>query len=171
MRYFLLLLPLLLCAEPPQQIVVDSNATVKTGKVPVRFKIKSDAFLMRPHSEARFDAKGFHLIKGGILSVFGKGERTLRTKTATMGIRGTGLYLEADSHGTYFCDCYGTIDLYKNGDGDPILHETLVSHHHNARRIDTDGEGLIVRRGVLYNHSDAELRLLEAMVGRTVPFD
>ena len=48
------------------------------------------------------------VVTGAVLSVFSPGEsKTLRTSTATIGIRGTAVYLEAEESRTYVCTCYG----------------------------------------------------------------
>jgi len=33
------------------------------------------------------------------------------TATTTAGIRGTGIYVEASPERTYFCTCYGTVEI------------------------------------------------------------
>ena len=40
----------------------------------------------------------------------------LHTTTATIGVRGTGVYLESDPEQTYFCTCYGITDIAANND-------------------------------------------------------
>jgi hypothetical protein len=53
------------------------------------------------------------LVTGALATVFRKGreERRVLTPTATAGIRGTGFYLESEPARTYFCNCYGEIEL------------------------------------------------------------
>jgi hypothetical protein len=47
--------------------------------------------------------------------------------------------------------------------------ETVTSTHHNARYILASGEQLI-RKAPFKNHTDLELTLIEALVGRVPPF-
>ena len=53
------------------------------------------------------------LLTGSLLSVFGeRGANqalSVNTSTATIGIRGTGIYMEAEPDLTYLCTCYGTV--------------------------------------------------------------
>jgi len=148
------------------------------GEGSVRFNIGKDAFLLRDKTRARFEGSGgvevIKVFSGSLMGVFGKGKKTLHTKTATIGIRGTGLYLETEKKRTYFCDCYGVIDVDAN---DRHLHHhphqstTLKSDHHDARFITDKGERFMIEPAGMLNHNDDELRLLEGMVGRKPYFD
>ena len=76
---------------------------VNTGRLSEAvFVVGEDAFMLRERSEMRLlesesgsnrVAAGLRVIAGGLLSVFGSGERKLLTSTATAGIRGTGTYV------------------------------------------------------------------------------
>jgi hypothetical protein len=87
-----------------------------------------------------------------------------------MGIRGTGWYAESDPDQTYFCTCYGTTDV--SASNDPDSRETVVSRHHDKPLyILADAErGKSIRDAPFKNHTDQELMLIEALVGRTPPF-
>ncbi|MCB1892028.1 MAG: FecR domain-containing protein, partial [Rhodocyclaceae bacterium] len=91
-----------------------------------------DAFLQREKTKITFEESGgaqfLRVITGSVLSVIGKGrdrERNLQivTPTATIGIRGTGCYIEAEEARTYFCLCYGEAEVTPKGD--PKLKETI----------------------------------------------
>jgi len=94
---------------------------VETGpKSKVVFVIGQDAFLLREQSRLNLDKSkagkeavisGLRLVTGALLAVFGKGLRTIETATANAGIRGTGVYIEATPTETYFCTCYGEVEL------------------------------------------------------------
>jgi hypothetical protein len=63
-----------------------------------------DAMMVRRHSTLDIVANGFRLVTGAVLSVFSPGRsRQLTTATATIGIRGTAVYLEARRGRTYVC--------------------------------------------------------------------
>jgi hypothetical protein len=62
----------------------------------------------------------------------------LKTKTATVGIRGTGVYLEADPEQTYFCTCYGVADVTANDD--PESKDTVVAQHTTGRSTSCHGQ-------------------------------
>lgn len=116
-------------------------------------------------------ASGLRLITGALLSVFARGTpMALRTKTATVGIRGTGVYLEADPEQTYFCTCYGVADVTANDD--PESKDTVVSKHHDRPLYIVSGaaRGRNIRQAPFVNHTDQELMLVETLVGRKPPF-
>ncbi len=132
------------------------------------FVVGRDAFLMRENSEL-FTAgrsaltNSLRLATGALLSVFGRGSRSITTATATIGIRGTGIYIEADAERTYVCTCYGLVDLQASNM--PEARETVMTTHHDAPRyIYAHGEMPIkmIEPAPLINHTDAELIMLDA---------
>ena len=137
----------------------------------VTFVVGSDAYLLRERS--RLDVPGavagvMRLVTGALLSVFGRGdEKRLSVPTATIGIRGTGLYLEADPEQGYVCNCYG--DMVITSANDPSAAERVVTTHHDAPRY-VLGAGRRIRPAPFINHSDLELMLIETLVGRVTPF-
>src|SRR6266705_1041591 len=86
---------------------------IATGKgAYATFVVGQDAFLVREASRAELIGSALQLVTGKLLGVFASGgERRLVTATATIGIRGTGAYIEAEPARTYFCLCYGTADV------------------------------------------------------------
>ena len=147
--------------------------TIEVGKDAVAaFVVGQDAFLMRSNSRAELAGSGalvaaVQLVTGGLLSVFGGGEHRLTTATATVGIRGTGAYMETEPWRTYFCLCYGTAEVAaKQG----AARESYSTRHHDAPRyIYGDGRKQAIVPASVSNHTDAELILLESLVGRTPP--
>ncbi|MBF0454994.1 MAG: hypothetical protein HQL72_09315 [Magnetococcales bacterium] len=119
------------------------------------------------------DVFGFSLESGKVLSVFSPGSRLLRTPSINIGIRGTGVYLESalksDGEQSYICTCYGTVDIQSRVD--PTIKETVVSKHHDAPRTITSFKNKSqIRLAPFTNHTDAELTMIEALVGRVPPF-
>lgn len=116
---------------------------------------------------------GLRLLAGKLLSVSRNKGLRIETPSATIGIRGTGVYLEAGPERTYFCDCYGEVDVVANGDA--TSRESVISAHHD-KPLYIYGQGqpgqCIHAAGRLArpNHTDEELMLAEALVGRTPPF-
>ena len=87
------------------------------------FRIGRDAMLVRRNSTLEVVANGFRLVTGAVLTVFSPGRsRQLTTPTATIGIRGTAVYLEAQRGRTYACTCYGEAEL--GSAFDPAARET-----------------------------------------------
>ncbi len=136
-----------------------------------------DAFLVRANSRVELEGKGgsallsgLRVVTGRILSVFESGERkNIQTDTATIGIRGTGVYVEAAPEKTYVCTCYGTVDIISRGD--PKERETVKTKHHDQPRyVMAKGAPQMLMNAPVVNHTDAELILLESLVGRIPPF-
>jgi hypothetical protein len=141
----------------------------------VSFTVGEDAYLLRGGTTLRIEAgdntlvRGLRLFSGAVLGVFGLGEKTLRTRSATIGIRGTGLYLDTAPDKTYFCTCYGETELRVPG----MASQQISATHHNAVMIYTPktGKNEIHNMAGFEYHTDDELRATEALQGRTVPFD
>ncbi len=145
----------------------------------VVFAVGSDSFISRSNSEMEIEGGGFfidalRMLSGSLLSVFGKRNAqqalTMSSSTATIGIRGTGVYLESEPGLTYLCTCYGQVGLYSNQDLNDS--QLITATHHDAPKYITDRKtrNTHIRPAPFKNHTDAELKLLEAIVGREVPF-
>ena len=160
---------------------ISASSVIETGAdSKVIFVVGKDAFILRDNSRLEikgndFFIQGLRLITGKLLSVFGKRSSKeklqLNTTTATIGIRGTGAYVEAEPTRTYICTCYGSTEL--SSITDPLSKEKITSKHHDAPRyIMKDapaGKKIQLAEGVV-NHDDDELELIEALVGRSTPF-
>lgn len=135
------------------------------------YVIGQDAFMQRASSTVSFSgvsADVMRVLSGKILSVFGKGSKKLETVTATIGIRGTGCYIESEARRVYFCLCYGVAELIPAGDTNHVERIETKYHDHPLYIHDTS-KSMIVNAPVI-NHSDLELKLLESLVGRWPPF-
>jgi hypothetical protein len=156
-------------------VMPGDSVTTAAGSSAV-FVIGRDAFLMREKSElltagGKLLADSLRLVTGKLLSVFGRGSHRIATTTATIGIRGTGIYIEAEAERTYVCTCYGLVDLQASNM--PEARETVRTTHHDAPRyVYARGEMPIkmIEAAPVINHSDVELIMLEALVGRKPPF-
>lgn len=142
------------------------------------FVAERDAFLVRADSRVEFGsalARGavtvLRVLTGAMLSVFESGaRREIRTTTATIGIRGTGIYVETSAQRTYACTCYGEAVLTPVDD--PAAAETVrTKRHDQPRYIYGKGMPQMMEAAPVVNHTDAELQMLEALVGRKVPFE
>lgn len=132
-----------------------------------------DAFLLRERSEVGHFAEGavwvLRVVQGKLLSVFGPGEKSLQTPSATIGIRGTGCYLEADPDQTYFCLCYGKAEVVPVAD--PSLAIRLqATYHDKPIMVSRESGQAMVSTAMVKGHRDEELIELEALVGRRPPF-
>ena len=142
------------------------------------FVVGGDSFILRSNSDmeiagGNFLIQGLSLLSGSLLSVFARRKAseplTMSGPTATLGIRGTGVYMEAEPDLTYLCTCYGNVTLASSTDPDDS--EEITATNHDLPRYITNKpvKGTRIRQAPVINHSDSELKLLEAIVGRKVP--
>jgi hypothetical protein len=162
------------------QTPIGPGDTIVTGPgSEVVFVLGANAFILRADSNMTVEAEkesliisGLRLISGKLLSVFpsGKSQTQIRTGTATIGIRGTGFYIESDPELTYFCTCYGVVDV--SSTTDPDSRETIAARHHDRPvYIAANAQsGQAIRTAPFINHTDQELMLIETLVGRSTPF-
>lgn len=158
---------------------VGPGDVVVTGKgAELVVVVEKDAFLVRADSRVEFGsaaAQGavtvLRLVTGALLSVFESGRRReIRTGTATIGIRGTGIYVEAEARRTYACTCYGEAVLTPVDE--PQAAETVrTKQHDQPRYIYGKGMPRMLEAAPVVNHTDLELQMLEALVGRRLPFE
>lgn len=157
----------------------DHVATTSSGYVV--FAIGQDAFMLRERSEIRLEAapgqaalvQGLRLLTGALGAVFGKrrglGARIV-APNVTAGIRGTGCYLETRGDGTYFCTCYGTIELAATAN-ERDRETATTTRHDNPRLIlnePRDGQRFVA--APFETHTDAEMDMLEKCVDRRAPW-
>ncbi|MDP2226366.1 MAG: hypothetical protein Q8J78_02685 [Moraxellaceae bacterium] len=158
---------------------ITANSKVQTASNSyVVFAVGQDAHLLRENSTLELSgadalADAMRLFTGRVLSVFGQraaGKRmALQTTTATIGIRGTGVYMESEPDSSYVCTCYGAVALASSTN--PEAREDIVSRHHDAPRYilaNPEGGKLIIP-APMKNHTDEELMLIEEIVGRQAP--
>ena len=143
--------------------VVDSHSMI----------LRSDSKLVieKPESSiTSFLIGGLRMLSGKLLSVSRNSNMRVTSSTATIGIRGTGFYIEADPERTYFCTCYGVTDV--EASADPQSRETIAATRHDRPvYIVADGAaGNNIRNAPFINHTDQELSLIETLVGRKTPF-
>ena len=159
---------------------IRTGDVVRTGRnSEIVFAVGSDSFILRSNSQMQIEGNGFfvnalRLLTGSVLSVFGQRannqQLSMNSSTATIGIRGTGVYMEAESDLTYLCTCYGQVELASSLD--PNEREIITAEHHDAPKYITNKSNgkSYIQPAPFINHTDTELKLLEAIVGREVPF-
>jgi hypothetical protein len=162
---------------------IGATDVVETGSDgSIVFVVGKDAMLMRNNSKLVLTPESgkktivesvvgnMRLLAGQLLTVFAKRRHTIETPTVVIGVRGTGVYLEANPQETYLCTCYGVVDL--TAATDKTSRETIeATHHDKPRYIAAKGNtGKRIRPAPMKNHTDQELMLIEEIVGRTPPF-
>ena len=163
--------------------LVGANDTVSVRDGEGMLAVGKDAFLLRSDTEIALSGgkdgsdeviENIRVVTGKVLSVFGRRDQgedlTMRTGVATIGIRGTGVYLESSPDVDYLCTCYGTVRVAMDGDVDSQA--TVQSDHHDAPRylVGNAPRGRKIQKAPFKNHTDEELALIESLVGREPPF-
>jgi hypothetical protein len=134
--------------------------------------LKGDAFLMRSDTVIEVRGSGSVLsdmiiASGRVLSVFSKKNVSVKAATATIGIRGTGAYIEVLPGEVYFCLCYGEAVI----EGPKMPDKVVKTTHHEQPLLLKEGGGTMrAEPGPFRNHTDDELIMLESLVGREPPF-
>lgn len=136
------------------------------------FVVGRDAFMLRENTRLQLSGESFtvqtlRLVSGALLTAFGKSRHTLQTHTATIGIRGTGIYAVAEPDRSYLCTCYGVVDIAVAGSDES---ETVESTHHDAPRYIAASGPKRIAPAPFIDHTDDELMLIETLVGRKPPF-
>jgi hypothetical protein len=132
----------------------------------------ADAFLLRSDTALELKGSGgvlseLSVAAGKVLSVFEKKPVAIKAQTASIGIRGTGGYLEVIPGEVYFCLCYGEAQI----DGPGAAPKQVKTKHHESPLIMyTGGAAMRIESGPFRDHKDQELILLESLVGREPPF-
>ncbi len=167
-------------ARPGQPVKPGDIAQTGPGSSAVII-VGRNAFMLRENTRIEFypvyfeadgDVSGvLKVATGAMLSVFGKTKNTpIAPPGATIGIRGTGCYVESRPGRTYACVCYGQADLASAATGQ-FLETVRTTHHDQPRFIYPPGAPAPIEAAPVIDHKDAELRLLEALVHRRPPFD
>lgn len=135
------------------------------------FVIGNSAFHVRQNSRMTVERGAtlnavslLRLVTGAVVSVWGKGvSRQIVTPTLTAGIRGTGVYTEIfENQGgrSYFCNCYGTVDMAAGRD----KAVSRADYHQAFWGEVQPKEGRLLTPAKAINHTDEELEYLAALV-------
>ena len=156
----------------PNQTVQTGDEIVTGPRSTLIFVVGNSAFHVRQNSSMMVErgptinaVSLLRLLTGAVVSVWGKGSsRQITTPTLTAGIRGTGVYTEVFSKQggrTYFCNCYGVVDLVSGAD-----RKTSESSYHDAVWSEPmrDGRASLTHARAI-NHTDAELEFLARLIG------
>ncbi len=109
------------------------------------------------------------IVTGGVVSVWNKDSngsgRAIITPTLTAGIRGTGVYTEVlplQNSRTYFCNCYGTVDLDAGGS-----RAQSQSDYHQSFWADAEAtNGSKLSEAKFLDHTDEELEFLARLINQ-----
>ena len=155
----------------PQQ-VIQTGDSLETGPgANLLFVIGNTAFQVRQNSRLTVERGAslnavsvLRMVTGAVASVWGRGSsRQIVTPPLTAGIRGTGVYTEvfpAQSYRSYFCNCYGTVDV---GAG-PDRALSRADYHQAFWGEPQPKEGRFLTPAGAINHTDEELEFLARLV-------
>ncbi len=148
-----------------------SSAVVVVGKD--AYLLREQSTIVLEESKSTLGVLGQMLVVAGrVLSVLEKRPLEQRVQyrlpNATIGIRGTGFYVEVYEKRSYFCLCYGEAAIEGKGMSAPKIVKT--THHESPLWLDDSGGTMNAEKGTFINHSDEELIMLEKLTGREPPF-
>jgi hypothetical protein len=157
----------------PQQ-VVQSGDQIQTGPgSQLIFVIGNSSFHVRQNSRLVVERGStlnavsvLRMLTGAVVSVWGSGgRRQIVTPTLTAGIRGTGVYTEVfpeQSYRSYFCNCYGVVDMAAGPD-----RVVSRSQYHQSFWGESEPKGgRVLTPAQAINHTDEEVEYLAGLVGQ-----
>lgn len=157
----------------PEQSVQTGDQIATGPNSTLIFVLGNSAFHVRQNSRLTVERGGslfavslLRLLTGAVVSVWGKGNsRQIITPTMTAGIRGTGVYTEVladQDNRSYFCNCYGTVDIAAGAD-----RTVSQSAYHQAFWADAQPkDGKLLSSAKAINHTDEELEFLARLAGQ-----
>ncbi len=142
----------------------DSNLVFVVGNA--AFQVRQNSRLTLERGATINAVSVLRMLTGAVNSVWGKGSnRQIITPTVTAGIRGTGVYTEVlsdQNYRSYFCNCYGTVDL-SSGNG-KIRSQSEYHQAFWANPQGTPGDYLTPAKAM--NHTDEELENLAKLINQ-----
>lgn len=156
------------------QHTVQTGDSVETGPGShLIFVIGNSSFQVRQNSRLTVERGAslnavsvLRMLTGAVASVWGRGStRQIVTPTLTAGIRGTGVYTEVfpqQSFRSYFCNCYGVVDM---GAG-PDRTVSRADYHQSFWGEVEPRNGRYLTPAKAINHTDEELEYLAKLVGQ-----
>jgi hypothetical protein len=146
------------------QIATGPNSNLIFVVSNTSFHVRQNSMLTVERGSSLHTVSMLRLLSGAVASVWGKGStRQIMTPTITAGIRGTGVYAEVftnENGRSYFCSCYGTVDLRA---GDDRL-TSQAYYHQSFYGVATPQGGRVLTPAQAINHTDEELEFLAHLV-------
>lgn len=156
------------------ETIVQTGDSLETGPDSnLIFVIGTSAFHVRQNSRLTVERGNtlnavsvLRMLTGAVVSVWGKGSsRQIVTPTITAGIRGTGVYTEvfpAQNYRSYFCNCYGVVDM---GAG-PDKAISRADYHQSFWGEAEPKNGRFLTPAKAINHTDEEVEFLAELAGQ-----
>lgn len=142
------------------------------------FAIGNSSFLVRQNSRFAVErgttlntVSVLRMLTGAVASVWGRGSRRqIVTPTLTAGIRGTGVYTEVrpdEGYRSYFCNCYGTVDV--SAGNDRVVSRS--SYHQSFWGEAQPKNGRLLTPAAAINHTDEEMEYLARLVNQRTAWE
>jgi hypothetical protein len=161
-----------------QQAIQTGDALETGPESQVVFVIGNSSFLVRQNSRMTVERGStlnavsvLRMLTGAVASVWGRGtSRQIVTPTLTAGIRGTGVYTEVlpqQNYRSYFCNCYGTVEMSAGDD-----RTVSVSQYHQSFWGEAEPRnGRLLTPAKAINHTDEELEYLAKLVNQQTAWE
>ncbi len=141
-----------------------SNLTFVLGNA--SFQVRQNSRLTVERGNTLTAVSVLRLLSGAVASVWGRGgNRQIITPTITAGIRGTGVYTEvlpSQNYRSYFCNCYGTVDV--SAGADKLVSQ--ASYHQSFWGEAEPTAGRYLTPAAAINHTDEEVEYLARLIGQ-----
>ena len=158
--------------QPQRQLQTGDQIATGPGSQLV-FAIGNSSFLVRQNSRITVERGAtlntvsvLRMLTGAVASVWGRGNsRQIVTPTLTAGIRGSGVYTEVrpdEGYRSYFCNCYGTVDM--TAGNDRLVSQS--SYHQSFWGEVQPKNGRLLTPANAINHTDEELEYLARLVNQ-----
>jgi hypothetical protein len=162
----------------PQQ-TIQTGDSVETGPdSQLVFVVGTSSYLVRQNTRftvergATLNAVSvLRMLTGAVASVWGRGStRQIVTPTLTAGIRGTGVYTEVfpqQSYRSYFCNCYGVVDMKAGPD-----RTVSEAQYHQSFWGEVEAKnGRFLTPAKAINHTDEEMEYLAKLVNQRTAWE
>ncbi|RZJ25782.1 MAG: iron dicitrate transport regulator FecR [Haliea sp.] len=157
-----------------REAYVQTGDRIETGPgSSMVFVIGNAAFQVRQNSRVTVERGStlnavsvLRMLTGAIASVWGRGtSRQIVTPTLTAGIRGTGVYTEVlpqQNYRSYFCNCYGVVEM----DAGPDKTVSRAEYHQSFWGEAEPKAGKFLTPAKAINHTDEEMEYLARLVNQ-----
>jgi len=158
---------------------IQTGDSVETGPgSQLVFVVGNASYLMRQNTRLTVERGAtlnavsvLRMLTGAVASVWGRGTtRQIVTPTLTAGIRGTGVYTEVfpqQGHRSYFCNCYGVVDMSAGPD-----RAVSRSDYHQSFWGEAEAKnGRFLTPAKAINHTDEELEYLARLVNQRTAWE
>jgi hypothetical protein len=158
---------------------IQTGDSVETGpNSQLVFVVGNASYLVRQNSRLTVErgptlnvVSVLRMLTGAVASVWGRGTtRQIVTPTLTAGIRGTGVYTEVlpqQNYRSYFCNCYGTVEMSAG----PDRTVSRSDYHQSFWGEAEPKNGRYLTPAKAINHTDEEMEYLAKLVNQRTAWE